>query len=298
MKQLRQFIVVAQELNFSRAAERLCISQPPLSVSIRKLEEHVGTPLFIRERPQLRLTAAGEHFLKHAIQMVAQYDAAIKSARSISVGAEGILRISFLPSAAFNVLPAIIRRFKTAHSKVRIIPSSNNSEHIFTAVRNGDVDIGLAVRFGSTDNDLSFITAGYEKIMLAVPEHHRLISDSKVNVHDLKNEALISFPLHKDFGFGNRILAMCRHYGFYPDVIMEAAQMQTILTLVASGIGIAFVPSTSMSIQAAGVQFLELFDPEDRLRYELSFLYKTDNDNQIIHTFIQEARSHIPQLCT
>lgn len=296
MKQLRQFIQVAQDLSFSRAAQRLCISQPPLSVSIRKLEESLGVQLFVRERPKLRLTAAGEHFLKQAKQIVAQYDSAVEATRNIGKEFQGSLRIAFLPSAAFNFMPRIIKRFKETHPRVQIIPTPNSSEHIISAVRRGEVDVGLAVTFHSDDPELTFVSAGFEKIMLAVPANHRFADRKKISIPQLKGDVFISFPRRKNFGFGNYIMTMCRHYGFYPEVVMESAQMQTILALVASGIGVAFVPATSMSFRVDGIRYIEISDPKDILNYELSFVYSRANANDVIRAFIHEARRYSPSI--
>jgi DNA-binding transcriptional LysR family regulator len=291
LRQLQQFIMVATELNFRRAAQRLHMSQPPLSAAIRRLEQDMGLALFERTRQYVRLTAAGEVFLRESRRTLAQARFAVEAAQGMGSGLSGVLRFSFVPSAALDVLPQLLQRFQQDHPGVRLILTGASTQQEVARLRSEVTDLALIVPPLADPRGLEITVLRREKMVLAVPATHPLSAMGKISLRMLVDEPFISFSYSEGSGFAGSVLAACHSAGFSPRIEQEASQMQTILTLVASGLGIAFVPSALSAIHMGNVCYLDIEGPEELLSYELALARVKGNSSAVVDAFIAMAKS-------
>ncbi len=289
LKQLRQFVVLAQELNFGRAAEKLHMSQPPLSVAIRKLEERVGTPLVDRSRHHVRLTPAGKVFLKEAQRLLLQAHAATERALRAAQGVEGSLSLSFVPSAAIDVLPDMFRRFQNDYPTVQLNVTAESTSRQLEALKRAQVDLALVVGPLRKVDGLASVDLQTQGFVVAVFRGHALASQRSVRLAMLKDEPFIAFPESEGAGFAAASLSAFNAAGFSPRVVQEASQMQAVLTLVAGGLGIAMVPASMRTLAMKDVVFLDLAKTRPPPSYQLTFAYSRHNDNPVIHAFLAVA---------
>jgi DNA-binding transcriptional LysR family regulator len=292
-RQLRQFVVLAEELNFGRAAIRLHMSQPPLSVAMRNLEAQVGAMLFDRGRHHVRLTPAGQVFQKDAQRLLQQVQAATERARRAAEGLEGSLRLSFVPSAALNVLPAIFKRFQHDYPTVQLRLTAETTARQLEDLRKGEVELALVVGPVYEARDLVLVDLQAQKFVIAVPRSHPLATRRSVKIKELAAESFISFPASEGAGFVAALLGACHAAGFLPKVVQEAAQMQSILTLVAGGLGIALVPAAMRMLAMADVVFLEIVGTRPLPTYQLVFAHGSNNDNPVVQSFLSVARKTV-----
>jgi DNA-binding transcriptional LysR family regulator len=286
---LRQFVVVAEELNFRRAATRLHMSQPPLSVAIRNLETQVGTSLFDRSKHHVRLTPAGQILYRDTLRLIQQAQQAVESARRTGLGLEGSLRLSFVPSAALDLLPLIFKRFQRDYPTVQLRLTADNTRRQLQALRNGETDLALVVGPVHETRDLTLIDLKAQKFALAVPSGHPLAARERVHLRELAAENFIAFPSSEGVGFATAFLEACQSAGFQPRVVQEASQMQAIVTLVACGLGIALVPESMRRLRMEDVAFLDLANARRKIGYPLVFARPAQNDNPVIDAFLSIA---------
>ncbi len=286
---LRQFVVVAEELNFRRAAARLHMSQPPLSVAIRNLEAQVGTSLFDRSKHHVRLTQAGDVFYRDTLRLLQQAQQAVERARRTGMGLEGLLRLSFVPSAALDVLPPIFKRFQRDYPTVQLRLTADNTRRQLQSLRNGESDLALVVGPVHDIRDLTIVDLKSQKFALAVPAGHPLAERERVQLRELARESFIAFPSSEGAGFATALSEACQSAGFLPRVVQEASQMQAIVTLVAGGLGIALVPESMRRLRMEDVVFIDLADARTRAGYRLMFARLAANDNPVIDAFLSIA---------
>jgi len=289
LRQLRHFVAVAEELNFRRASLRLHMSQPPLSVSIQHLEEAVGAQLLDRSRHHVRLTAAGASFLKDARRILVQTQQAAERAQRAAQGREGSLKVSFVPSAALELLPNLFKRFQREYPTVHLQLSADTTARQLEALHKGDVDLAIVVGPLNEPEGLRVTPLQRQRFILAVPREHALAGRKTVRLRDLAAEPFIAFPASEGPGFYSALLHACQAAGFHPRVVQQASQMQVILTLVAGGAGVALVPASMQVMKMSDVKFIELADPRAPT-YGLEFAHAAAADNPVIDAFLALAR--------
>ncbi|MEJ7932341.1 LysR family transcriptional regulator [Ramlibacter sp. AN1015] len=289
LRQLRQFVAVAEERSYRRAAERLHISQPPLSVAVQRLEADVGAQLLERNRHGVRLTPAGEAFLLEARRTLAHAQLAVEIAQRAASGKLGTLRLSFVPSAGFAVVPRLLREFRKSHPDVKLILSGETTSQQMAALAQGSTDIGLVVPPLHEARELRVKLLWQEDLVLAVPPEHPLAGELRVQLRDLADEDFVGFPLKEGPGFENVVVAACQECGFTPRFVQTASQMQAILALVASGLGIALVPHALRVVHIDSVRFLQVRKRNAAVRYGLALAYGAGNANPALHAFLATA---------
>lgn len=252
LRHLHYFIAVAEELHFSRAAERLRISQPPLSQQIRSLEDELGVKLFERTKRQVHLTEAGKAFLERSYLVLAQLEQAVEVTQQIGRGEVGRLAISFVGSATYTVLPDILSVFREQFPAVELRLHELTTQEQIQALHHKQVDVGI-VRSAIIEPGLSVECILQESLVLALPETHPFSAQTKVSLSTLADELFILFPARMGPVFYEQIINMCQQAGFRPKVAQEAVQMQTIIGLVAAGLGIAIVPASLQNFHRGGV---------------------------------------------
>jgi DNA-binding transcriptional LysR family regulator len=257
LRHLHYFIAVAEELHFSRAAERLHISQPPLSQQIRDLEEELGVKLFERTKRQVHLTEAGNVFLERSYLVLAQLEQAIEATQRIGRGEVGRLAIGFVDSAMYTVLPEILRSFREQFPAVELRLHELTTAQQIQALYDKQIDVGI-VRSAISEPGLSVECLLSESLVLALPETHPLSAQTQVALSALADESFILFPAKMGLVFYEQMMTMCQQAGFRPKVAQEAIQMQTIIGLVAAGLGIAIVPASLQNFHRSGVIYRPL----------------------------------------
>jgi DNA-binding transcriptional LysR family regulator len=264
LRHLRYFVTLAEELHFGRAAERLHIAQPPLSQQIRQLEGELGFELFYRTKRNVQLTEAGHVFLGEVQQIMRQLQQAIQVGRQTSRGEIGQLVVGFVSSAAYNILPTILRTFRSCVPGVRLELHELTTDQQLEWLREGRMDVGF-LRPPVEENRFSCETIFQESLMVALPEAHLLASQSDVCLTSLANEPFILFPRILAPGLYDLIINLCQQAGFSPKVAQEAIQMQTIVSLVAAEIGVAIVPASLQNLQRIGVVYKNVQEPTPKV---------------------------------
>jgi DNA-binding transcriptional LysR family regulator len=264
--QLRYFIAVAERLHFGRAAEALHISQPPLSRAIRALEGRLGVALFARTRRRVELTAEGGRFLEEARRMIAQLERAVLELRGMARGEHGRLRVGFVSLADYGVLPGLLKSFKTARPRVALALREMLSPEQSFALAAGELDFGLLLPPVPESARLEYIVVQRERFVAALPSRHPLArGPGKLAVSDLAGEPLVMVPRDIAPGLYDIVTGLVARAGISLNVAQEAIQMQTVVSLVSSGLGAAIVPESVANLGRRGVTYRYLSDRHPRL---------------------------------
>ena len=289
LRQLRQFVAVAEERSFRRAAERLHVSQPPLSVAVQKLEADVGVALLDRTRHHVRLTVAGEAFLREAKRTLAHAQLSIEIAQRAAAGKLGTLRLSFVPSAALNVVPGLLRAFRQDYPDVTLVLTSDTTSQQMATLLSGATDVGIVVPPLHDAGDFRVDSFCDQELMLAVPASHPLASQKRVQLSDLAQESFVGFPFSEGPGFESVVMAACHDCGFVPKFVQVAPEMQTILALVSSGMGIALVPQAMQAVRTEYVVYLQVRRRNSAVKYSLALAFNPANTNPALNAFVAIA---------
>ncbi|HEX2891934.1 LysR family transcriptional regulator [Vineibacter terrae] len=289
LRRLRQFVAVAEERSFRRAAARLNVSQPPLSVAVQRLEADMGVSLLDRTRHHVRLTVAGEAFLREARRTLAQAQLSVEVAQRAAAGKLGTLRLSFVPSAALDVLPRLLRAFHADHPDVKLTLSGDTTSQQLEALMGETTDLAIVVPPLHDAQDLRVESLCEHELMLAVPRSHPISRQRRVQLRDLAAEAYVGFPFKEGPGFQSVVVAACQESGFVPNVVQVAPQMQTILALVAAGMGIALVPQAMRSVQMDNVAYVDVRRGAAPVRYALGLAFRRSNENPALAAFVAMA---------
>ena len=292
LRQFRQFIAVAEELSFRRAAERLNMAQPPLTATIQRLEDEIGTTLIERTNRIARLTEAGQIFLKEARKTVEQAERAMLAARQAGEGLSGLLRITFVASAAREILPAILLRFREHYPQVKLELQEALTAQQIELLQTGRSDLGFVVPPLQDAKDLKFEIVAHNRLVAAVPEDHPLAQNEQIALGDMAHESWILFPERQGPGLHRIIHAACLQAGFVPRIGQEAPQMDTIVSLVAGGMGVALVSRALVKGGHRGVAFRELTGVGTPVKFELAIAYK--ELTPVIEAFIAATRLAVP----
>lgn len=282
LRHLRYFIAVAEELHFGKAAEKLHIAQPPLSQQIKALEEELGVQLLLRNKRKVELTPAGALFLKEARSTVQQSERAKRIAVEASQGIRGTLKIGFVTSSCYSVLPKAVRCFRRTHPLIDLEIMEMVPSRQVEAVLNQEIDAGILrppVKHPRIQSQ-SFFS---EHLCLAVPSAHRLASEKSVRLQQLAEEAFVLFPQHHGPGIYDVILQACQEAGFVPNISYSPNEMQTVLAYVAAGLGISLVPESLKSFHPNEIQYLPLRGIRPQL--DLAIMSKADIDCPNLNAF-------------
>ena len=287
LRHLRYFVAVAEELHFTRAARRLRIAQPPLSQQIRKLEHHIGHPLFNRNSRAVALTEAGETLLERARHLLRRIDEDVETVRSVGRGEMGSLTVGFIGSAMLTVLPALLRNYRVSYPQVELRLRELTTSRLINAIREGTVDVGFMRDAGPTEG-LTMDTILAERYVAALPEGHPLAKKNKISLARLKGQPLVLFP--RDLGplAWDKTIALCEAEGFRPEIVQDAPEWLTVLRLVSSGLGFSITPACVATITAPGVVCRELARCPISTNIELA--RRTDHLNPIMESFLAAAR--------
>ncbi len=260
-RKLRAFLAVAEELHFGRAARRLNISQPPLSLQVRALEEELGVPLFRRDRHSVALTEAGRVLVERARAILAQLDGARAAVQRAARGETGQISIGFITPVQYNVLPDLLREVRRRYPDVALTLREMMTDAQLAELTAGRLDVGLLTAPVSAPG-LAEHRIWREGLVAVLPAAHPLARSRRpVEPGRLAGEPFILFPRAIAPALHDDILQLCRSAGFTLAVAQEAVQSQTIVSLVSAGLGVSILPESIRGLRRAGVAYRRLRAP-------------------------------------
>ncbi|RZI92740.1 MAG: LysR family transcriptional regulator [Variovorax sp.] len=252
----RQFVAVAEELHFGRAAARLHMTQPPVTQAIAQLEKTLGVMLFDRTRRRVALTPAGEALLPDVRELLARAQALPLRARAAAAGQVGRVRLAFVSTIGFETLPVWVREFRAQCPEVALELVEATGDVQLEALARGDIDAGLMLHSpGFAPPELARLAVAEEPLVLALPAAHPLAKADPLRLDAVLAEPLVIFPRRIVPSLHDAIYALYHAAGRVPAVTQEAIQMQTIVNLVWGGLGVAWVPESVTRFRRAGVVY-------------------------------------------
>lgn len=296
--QLRSFMAVAEELHVSRAAARMHLAQPTLSRQIAALERSVGVSLFRRTQRRLQLTSAGEVFLTSAREIIRTADSATEQARRAARGEVGVLRLGFVQSAVYAAVPRLVGQFRAAYPQVRLEVRPMTTLQQVAALQAGELDAGLlrpqqpaagpVERAGLRTRVLS-----HDSVRAVLPAAHPLADRHRVPLAALADEPFVLYPREPGSTGHDMIIEHCRQAGYQPTIIQEANDAQTIVALVAAGLGVSLLLTPTPPIDPALVVCRQL---RDRLpTWEMALAWREDNPSEPLARFLDITTAISPQ---
>lgn len=283
ISQLRCFVAVAEELHFSRAAERLNMTQPPLSRQIRLLEHHVGTQLLERSSRNVRLTAAGKSFLPDAARILRMAEEAAATARRIAKGELGTLSIGFTAASGYSLLPKIVRQLRELSPGLSLTLKELVSRSQLDALDAGQLDVGL-LRPHAEHGELDTVALARDGLVLAIPEREVADWPEQPVPADLSGRPFLMYSPYEAQYFYNLLKGLFDRQGVVPDVVEYVAQIHTMLALVRSGVGAAVIPEAATRLQFEGTVLRRLKTVPAR-PVETVCSWRKDNANPILGIF-------------
>lgn len=289
--QLRCFTTVATELNFSRAAERLNMTQPPLSRQIQLLEHQLGVALFIRSTRSVALTAAGRAFFVEAQSLLERAQLATLAAKRFAQGDIGAVSVSFVPSAVYEFLPRVIAEARVGQPDIDISLSEMNTYEQHEALRSRRIDLGIVRQAMRQDGFVSERLIR-EPFVLAVPLAHPLANAPQVSVADLHEQAFIMYSHSAWQPFNELLTGMFRSEKITPRYVQWLGSTLTILALVNAAMGLALVPRSARRIRFENVIYRDI-DLGPGIESELHLIWRDDNDNPAFLMMLEAIRSAV-----
>jgi len=287
LRQLRHFVAVAEQLHFGRAAAALNMSQPPLSRSIQDLERRLGATLLARSRRKVELTPEGARFLEEAKRVLGQLERAVLEVGRMAAGASGRLRLGFVSLADYGVLPELLKAYKASRPGVSLALREMLSPEQAVALAANELDFGLLLP--PVAGDLEHLVVQRERFVVALPSRHRLArARGRIAVREIANEAFVMVPREIAPGLHDIVAMLAARAGFSPRVAQEAIQMQTVVSLVSSGLGVAVVPASVANLGRRGVVYREIGDAHPRL--DLWLAWRRGSLGAAGREFVQHAR--------
>lgn len=272
LRHLRYFVAVAEELHFGRAAQRLHISQQPLSRQIRDLEAEMGVQLFHRTKRTVRLTEAGQVFLIEARKTIASAEQAVLLAQRMSRGEIGRFAVGFTGPALNSILPKIVRLFKERHPQVELVLERLQTNEQVEALASGHIQAGL-LHPPLEEGMLILETIHRDNLVAVLPDTHPLAkaAPEQISIKELANEPFILYPRQVGPVLYDRIISLCQQAGFSPRVVQEVIPQQTILGLVSAEIGVSLLHASAEAVAPAGVAIRELLEPTPELELAVAW---------------------------
>ncbi|KVU49717.1 LysR family transcriptional regulator [Burkholderia ubonensis] len=294
LRQWRYFVTVAEERHFGRAAARLSMTQPPLSQAIRALEDLLGVALFVRTKRSVALTAVGAALLPDVRKLLEAADALPPRAQSLARGETGSLALAFVSTADYGLLPSLLRAFGARYPQVRLQLEEATSDVQIEELAAGRIDAGLIIppvppRHAA---ELSYLPVVREPLVLAMPAAAALADapeDAPVRLADVAALPLVIFPRRLAPGFYDIITGCYGAAGATPRIGQEAIQMQTIVSLVSAGMGVALVPQSLRNLRRTGVVYRPLADGAPVV--ETGLVWRTGDVSPVLAGFIDIVRA-------
>ncbi len=301
LRQIAQFMAVAEAKSFRRAAERLQMTQPPLSLAVGKLEREMNVRLLDRTSRSVELTEAGKSFLADSKRAIADLDAAVQAAQRVAEGRAGTLSVGLTVPWSYDFAPQVLREFHARYPTVTIslreMPSSEQARRIL----NRDLDIGflrLPNRYSAPGMEM--VTLRADRFAVVLPKRHALAGRKRLTLGELREESFVLPPFPAEpgverFSIRIQIVNMCMEAGFAPRISQEAIQMQSIIRLVEAGFGISIVPEWTRTHFRTNVDYRGLVSAATSSRMRLVIAWNADNPSPMLRHFVATARVASPK---
>jgi DNA-binding transcriptional LysR family regulator len=287
LKHLHYFKVLAEELHFRRAAEKLNITQSPLSVAIQQMEAGFGTVLFERNQRSVKLTEAGQRLYDHACSILGKVEECDREISSIGRGLAGRLRIGFTAATSLlSSFPTLISEYRTKYPEIDIVLRDRTSLQQLEELQSRDLDAGV-IRRPKTDipSGIAVRKLTTDRLVVAMSSSHALVGREHIDIAELRNENFVFFPRAVGVGIYDQFIDLCAQQGYVPHVVQEAREATTIVGLVAAGIGISVVPAGMRYITIPNIVFKDITNPNAET--DLLLAYRAGEENpriaQLIH---------------
>lgn len=287
LRHLRYFIEITRDLNMTKAAERLNMSQPPLSRQMKQLEDELGAELFDRSGKHLRLTEAGEFLTRKAKQILANVEETQVALKRIGQRGHSWLSIGFVPSTIYGFLPEFLRHYRKNNPKVEVSLSELMSQDQLIALKTGQIDIGFG-RMIIHDPDVRYEVIFHETLMAVVPENHPLAKKTSLELKQLENKDIIIYPVRPRPNYSDFVTDLFFKRGIKINVIQEVQELQTTLGLVATGVGISIVPASVKKMRSDDVVYIPLKD--QGLTSPVVMMYRDKEPSEELLKFVKRVR--------
>jgi DNA-binding transcriptional LysR family regulator len=299
LRQYRYFQAVAEELHFGRAARRLGISQPSLSLQIQRLERDLGTALLKRTKRRVELTPSGAVLVERARAVLEAAQRAEAEVKRVGRGERDRLALGYMSAAMLPMFPAALQRFFAAYPEVEVRFEQNGSGAQLRRVVAGEVDLGFvdlarrAPEAGEREAALAHELVSHERLMAALPPRHALAGRAIIRLAELANDPFVTLPREPATGFFDQIIQLCRTAGFSPLIRHEAPDLPVMLALIASGRGVALVPDCVEPLWPEGIAFRRL---SERAWIDVSMIWRKDNPSQALGALVAAIREETAHL--
>jgi DNA-binding transcriptional LysR family regulator len=291
LRHLRYFVAVAEELHFRRAAERLGIRQPPLSLQIRQLERELGTPLFRRLTRGVELTETGALLLDESRWILDQIERIKTGVQSRARGESGCIHVGFAGATCFQpLIPGIIRAYRERYPSVLVSPEQSDTPLLVAGLRKGEIDVAFIRPPLADPEGLAIELLVEEPMVIVLPECHPYAGNGSMPLAALAEETFILFPRSIGPGLHDAIIASCQRAGFISKLGQEAPQISTMVHMVAVGFGVSIVPQSIARIRLEGVVYVGI--EGEAPRAPISLAYRRDDRSTIVRNFVASARQH------
>lgn len=290
LRQMRYFLAVAEERNFTRAAERLHMAQPPLTRQIQALEEDIGTTLFVRTARGVTLTEAGNALLEEVPNLLGLAQRARERAVLASEGQSGRLDIGIFGSGVLDVIPRILARFHAERPEVRIVLHNLTKHDQLAALRERRISVGFN-RLVPPEDDLVVEAVLRESMMVALPAHHPLAKNPEVTITDLSECPMILYPRLPIAGLAQQVMQAFNREKSVLRVEQDVEDILTAIALVAGGFGACITVASTASLRLPGVVYRPLISKHLR-EIELSCLYRKTDPSPVLAAFVAVVREH------
>ena len=257
LRHFSYFLAVADERHFGKAAERLGMSQPPLSQQIQALEQALGVRLFERSRQGVRLTREGAALLAPVRQFMEHAQRLQQAVTDARLGRDDVVTIGAINSALFDIMPRLMEIAKQRYAHLALTMKEMKTADALAAVQSGDIDLALT-RYDDRASSLEVRPIVSDHLVLVLPANHRLTRLSRVPLHELADENFVLFPRRSSPSFFDQIIAACRQAGFSPHIAYDVSSVVSQIAFVGCGVAIGMVPSRSMRFGGGDVVFRPL----------------------------------------
>lgn len=286
LRQIKYFVAVSDELSFTRAAQKLHVSQPPLSFQIASLETELGARLFDRTSRSVQLSEAGKAFLPHAQAVLARLDEAARHVQRVAAGLDGRVQVGLAGSHFFGPFPQFIAQFRSSRPAVQVVLQEMTPNEQLGALQDARLDVCVSRNAMDSDTHVSAELLWRDPVVVALPTGHALSGRKRLALGDLKGEDFVSLRLDSS-PFAGNLLKACVAHGFTPKIVQQVVQLPAALNLVAAGLGVALVPSSLAQLRQGGIHICSLKpSPDgDRLNGDVYLLWRTSDVSPAVAEF-------------
>ena len=284
LRHLRYFVAVAEELHFGRAAQRLQMTQQPLSKQIRDLEEELGVQLFHRTKREVRLTEAGKAFLEEARQLLAKAERAVQVARQAAQGQLGRLVLGLCDFATYSILPRLLKAFRERCPDVELELHEMTTSEQVQALQERQIHLGFLIP-PVRNETLTIKLILREPFVVILPKTHPLANELEIPLPALAKEPFILVPRDSEPGYYDQCISLFKQAGFAPRVSQQASHKQTTLSLVAAGIGVAISPASVRNLHREGIVYITLAAANQEV--ELALVSRQDMSSPVSQVFLE-----------